>query len=389
MSSVWEWIAQPVTTPLPVWALAIAAVAWACWRWGRSGRGGLAADIALDVAGHVDALLAARGGGQPRPAPVQGRVAVGPVGPVRPLWPPPAAPELVTVPPATTQVMPAVAGPGAVELEPSLAEHVAARIAQDPELARAMAEHEQVRAEGLAAFAGLDPDSAYDVLPSDDDTPQPDEGEPPPDDPPPPPPAPRPESAPEPEPARYAAVLPVPRYDWARTGWTPGSVPAPGLPAVAPGPWGSEWLRQRMAAAWAWWAGRVRHRATRQATRRAERRGETLWAAGELAAATWTADTSVLPTVRAVGQAPVPGVDVPGGRHRLADTPPSIRAAMVWMTPAERARELVRQCGQAGWWPWADVTDRRTRIRLRAWAIARRHGLPQLLGTFAAPGRLP
>jgi hypothetical protein len=82
------------------------------------------------------------------------------------------------------------------------------------------------------------------------------------------------------------------------------------------------------------------------------------------------------------------------GAHRLADTPPSIAPVLALMDPASRARELVRQLGQADWWPWLDLpagdkVSRHVRLRLRGWAIAQRHGLPNLLGTFQLQGVLP
>lgn len=67
-------------------------------------------------------------------------------------------------------------------------------------------------------------------------------------------------------------------------------------------------------------------------------------------------------------------------RHDLDGTPPSIRAALALMTPAERAHELVRQLGQAAWSPYAGMPTR-LRVRLQAATIARRHGVPLLLGT--------
>jgi hypothetical protein len=77
-------------------------------------------------------------------------------------------------------------------------------------------------------------------------------------------------------------------------------------------------------------------------------------------------------------------------RHGFDEIPPSLVCPLTLMTPAERARELVRQLpGAELWWPWAGQTDRPTRVRLRAWAIAHRHGIRPLLGTFQLQGVLP
>jgi hypothetical protein len=76
-------------------------------------------------------------------------------------------------------------------------------------------------------------------------------------------------------------------------------------------------------------------------------------------------------------------------RHGFAEVPPSLVAPLQLMDPVQRARELVRQLGQSGWWPYADQLDARVRIRARAWAIAHRHGIRPLLGTFQLQGVLP
>lgn len=75
-------------------------------------------------------------------------------------------------------------------------------------------------------------------------------------------------------------------------------------------------------------------------------------------------------------------------RHGLDDTPPSIRPALELMTPTERAKELVRQLGQATWHPWRGL-PRMQRIRFVAATVARRHGVPLLLGTFRREVALP
>lgn len=75
-------------------------------------------------------------------------------------------------------------------------------------------------------------------------------------------------------------------------------------------------------------------------------------------------------------------------RHDLAGTPPSIMPALALMTPVERAHELVRQLGQAAWTPYAGLPAR-LRVRMQAATIARRHGLPLLLGTFERRSVLP
>jgi hypothetical protein len=358
-------VTQPVTAPWLVFAGAVLLVSVVCWAAGwaaaRTGR-------QPDARVRLDEFTPPA-----RPA-VVGRVPVGPAS----LWPPPAAPE--TVEPRATAVMPAVPAADAT-------------VRRSPLLDRALGDLDQIRADA-AALAQLPPpppslDGADDVLPTDDDDGPDGDGGPP--DGPTPPAAPP--AAPEPEPARYAAVL-GPRYDWSRAGWDPlaphrppAALPAPGVP----GP-GFDWMRQQLTRAYQWWLGRVRQAAQRQA----ERRGDALAMPPEFADG--SADTTMwIPPLRVVARVAVPRVAAPpehpaGGhvpRHGLDEVPPSIADAIAAMTPGERARELVRQCGQAGWWPWADCLDRRTRIRLRAWAIARRHGREPLLGTFQLRGELP
>lgn len=75
--------------------------------------------------------------------------------------------------------------------------------------------------------------------------------------------------------------------------------------------------------------------------------------------------------------------------HELAGAPPSLAPALALMDPVTRARELVRQLGQRLWWPWGDVTDQRMRLRLRAHAIAARHGRRTTLGSTRREVALP
>lgn len=76
-------------------------------------------------------------------------------------------------------------------------------------------------------------------------------------------------------------------------------------------------------------------------------------------------------------------------RHGLDEVPPSIREPIEAMSPVERAKELTRQLGNQLYSPWRGLADRRLRIRLQAATIARRHGLPLLLGTFRREVALP
>jgi hypothetical protein len=76
-------------------------------------------------------------------------------------------------------------------------------------------------------------------------------------------------------------------------------------------------------------------------------------------------------------------------RHDLAGTPPSILTTLALMTPTERARELTRQLGNRLYSPWRGLADRRTRVRLSAATIARRHGIPLWLGMAGPKGVLP
>lgn len=76
-------------------------------------------------------------------------------------------------------------------------------------------------------------------------------------------------------------------------------------------------------------------------------------------------------------------------RHGWAEVPPSIRQPLELMDPVARARELVRQIGQAAYSPYRRISDKRTRIWLMRHSIAARHGLPVLLGTMHPAGRLP
>lgn len=179
-------------------------------------------------------------------------------------------------------------------------------------------------------------------------------------------------------PVRYGAAV-LPRYDWSR------AVPWPADRGVMPDRWSM--FRWRMGR-WSWRpraavvyvAGYVRARWDA-----AQWDTSAGWAPGELAAVD-TVELFPGALHRADGQAT--GGDY-APQHGFDEVPPSIAVPLGLMTPGERARELVRQLGQRDWWPWADVADHRVRLRVRAQAIARRHGRLPLLGTFRLVGILP
>jgi hypothetical protein len=76
-------------------------------------------------------------------------------------------------------------------------------------------------------------------------------------------------------------------------------------------------------------------------------------------------------------------------RHGWDEVPPSIGVPLALMAPAERARELTRQLGNWCYSPWRGLADRQLRIRLTAATVARRNGVPMLLGTMHRTVALP
>jgi hypothetical protein len=115
--------------------------------------------------------------------------------------------------------------------------------------------------------------------------------------------------------------------------------------------------------------------------------GESGWQPGELAAlVTQTARH------RALGATPAELIADDHGhapRHGWDEVPPSIDVPLDRMTAVERAHELTRQLGNRLYSPWRGLADKRTRVRLSAATIARRHGIPLLLGMAGPVGRLP